>query len=183
VVDTSIPKVLCVCTSNLCGSVGMQLFLARSWGSDAEVSSAGTYAMIGWAIPELAQRIMASQGLDFREHEPTQLTAAPVEEADLVLVAANEQRVWIGQHLAMVPSKVFLLTEAAALAKVATLPESSNRSERIRLAAAALDAARPQLTGVRHASLLDPNELNYEEHLKALQQCKENLDVLTAWID
>ncbi|MBN2176709.1 MAG: hypothetical protein JW722_03530 [Demequinaceae bacterium] len=180
--DSPTPKVLCVCTSNLCRSVGMQLFLARSWKGDAIVSSAGTYAMVGWAVPDLALKVMASEGLDASAYEPTQLTVAVVEEADLVLVAASENRAWIAQRMGTVPSNVFLLAEASALTVFAMRPQTSDRKERIRLAAAALDSARAQLTDVRHENLLDPNELNYEAHAEALRQCKKHLDAITAWV-
>lgn len=176
------PKVLCVCTGNICRSVGMQLYLARSWKDDAVVSSAGTYAMVGWAVPELAQEVLASEGLDASSHEPIQLTVAAVKEADLVLVAATDNRAWIAQRLGSVPPNVFLLTEAAALTVFAMRPHPFERSERIRLAASALDAARHQLSEVHLENILDPNGLNRAVHMKALKQCKTALDTLTAWI-
>ncbi|MCJ7831842.1 MAG: hypothetical protein MUP92_00135 [Actinobacteria bacterium] len=176
------PKVLCVCTGNICRSVAMKLYLARAWKDDARVSSAGTYAMEGWEVPEVAVEVMASEDLDASAHEPTQLSVEAVKAADLVLIAATDHRAWIAQHLGSVPPNVFLLTEAAALTVFAMRPHPFERSERIRLAASALDSARNQLADVHQTNILDPNGLSYAVHVKAMNQCKAALDTLIAWI-
>ncbi len=176
------PKILCVCTSNLCRSVAMELHLSRAWQEDAAVKSAGTYAMSGWEVSEVAQEVLAAEELDAGTHEPTQLTIDAINEADLVLVAATDHRAWITQRLGHLPSTVFLLTEAAALTMFAQRPHHFERSERIRSASSALHSARTQLSDVHQASILDPHRLSHATHTKVMNQIKESLHAILAWI-
>jgi protein-tyrosine phosphatase len=180
--DAPLPKVLCVCTGNLCRSVCMALLLGKAWKDDAVVESAGTYAMEGWEVPEFTQELLAAEDLDASDHEPRQLTPEAVREADLVLVAASDHKAWIARHLGAVPPSVFLLTEAAALTVFAPLPQPPERADRIRLAASALDSARSQLSEVRQPNILDPTGMSRPAHEKVLAQCREAIDTLTAWI-
>lgn len=176
------PKVLCVCTGNLCRSVCMALLLGKAWKGEAEVRSAGTYAMEGYEVPDFTRDLLAAEALDATDHEPRQLTPGAVKEADLVLVAASDHKAWISQRLGTVPPNVFLLTEAAALTVFAQRPPSAERSDRIRLAAPALNAARNQLSEVRQSNILDPTGLSRPAHEQVLRQCKAAVDTLTAWI-
>ena len=176
------PTVLCVCTGNVCRSVIIQLYLAKVWKEDARVISAGTYAMEGWEVPEAAQEVMASEGLDASQHEPVQLTVEMIEKANLVLVASSDHRAWIAQQMGTVPPHVFLLTEAAALTVFALRPPALDRGERIRRAADALNAARAQLSDVHQQNILDPTGLSIAAHEKALKLCTSSLDAITAWI-
>jgi protein-tyrosine phosphatase len=180
--DAPLPKVLCVCTGNLCRSVCMAFLLGKAWKDDAIVDSAGTYAMEGWEILEDTRTLLADEKLDASNHEPRQLTDKDLKEADLVLVAASDHKAWISQKLGAMPPNVFLLTEAAALTVFALRPPSADRSERIRLAAPALDAARTQLSEIRQPNILDPTGLSRSAHEKVLEQCKAAIETLTAWI-
>ena len=176
------PRVLCVSTGNLCRSAAMELILRRAWKDDAEVTSAGTYAMVGCELPDRMVEVLLAEGLDPEDHDPRELTPADISDADLVLVAATEHRGWIAQHLGAVPHTVFLLTEAAALTPFAMRPPSPDRSERIRGAAAALDAARAQLSTVRQPNILDPFDLGADAHRTCMSQVLEATSVLLGWL-
>lgn len=180
--DASVPKVLCACTGNICRSPAMELFLAKAWGDDAEVTSAGTYAMEGWEVPDAMQRVIAAEGLDARAHEPVQLDLAAVTDADLVLFAASDHRAWVDQRLGGLLPSAFLLTEAAALTVFAQKPAGETRADRIRGAASALNAARVQLGDVHQTNVLDPYGLSASAHAQAMKQIVDASNTLITWL-
>jgi protein-tyrosine phosphatase len=83
---------LMVCTGNICRSPLMQLSLqrlAQQNGIPLAVSSAGTRALEGEAMPEHGLAVATELGLSGAEaHVARQLTPDLLSEADLVLVAS-----------------------------------------------------------------------------------------------
>jgi protein-tyrosine phosphatase len=77
--------VLIACVGNICRSP-MAEALLRHARPDLDVGSAGLAAMVGEPADPLAAALLAERGLDLSAHRARQLTAAMVEEADLVLV-------------------------------------------------------------------------------------------------
>jgi len=137
---SDLARVLMVCTGNICRSPAMHYLAARDWACAAEVSSAGTHAETGMdATPEI-RRSAARFGLVLPRHRPTQLTAALVSRADLVLVATEAHARWIAREMGGLPDHVFGLKQAAELALRADPPAGATATERLRGVAAALSA-------------------------------------------
>ena len=181
--DMVIPPatVLCVCTGNICRSPAMELFLARAWGADAVVKSAGTMAAVGWHIPDPMQRAEHEIGLDGSHHHPTQLDVAAVEHSDLLLIAAGNHRAWIQHHVGAVPPNTFLLTEATALTKVARRPAGTNRADSIATAASLLDAARTP-DGGPYPDIDDPYGHGDDAYVRAMTEIAAALTALVDWV-
>jgi protein-tyrosine-phosphatase len=109
------PRILFVCTGNICRSVMAEAFFRRYLGTGKalgwEVGSAGLEAEPG-RPPELGVvRVMSEYGLDVSGHRARRLTREMVEEADLVLAMAlhNSQRLVVRHQEAA--GKVFTLKE------------------------------------------------------------------------
>lgn len=173
--------VLCVCSGNICRSPAMQLFLARAWGADAIVTSAGTTAATGWHIPEPMRVAEAAFGLDGAGHEPRQLDASTIQGVDLILVAGANHRDWIQHHLGAVPPNTFLVKEAAALTATARRPVGTSRADRIATAASLLDAARTPSSGP-YADVDDPYLHGDEAYARAMTEIVAALTTLIEWV-
>ena len=86
--------VLFVCTGNICRSpVAERLFQSRiSLDADVAVSSAGTGALVGWAIDRPSAVALRELGVAPDGHAGQRLTAELVRESDLILTAERAHR-------------------------------------------------------------------------------------------
>ena len=87
-------RILTVCTGNICRSPLAELYL-RSSLSDLKivsVSSAGTMAQDGQAMPEQAKALARRAHLHPDSHRASYLVERDIAEADLVLGMAREHR-------------------------------------------------------------------------------------------
>lgn len=94
---TTPAHILTVCTGNICRSPFMeralQSELDRSWGTGAVVvSSAGTGALVGYAMEAQARAGLEAAGYAAEGFLARDLAAALVAEADLVLTATRRHR-------------------------------------------------------------------------------------------
>lgn len=113
-------RVLSVCTGNVCRSpFAAQLLAARlaAWGVDAEVTSAGTHAMVGHAMTPEAAEMSLRAGVDPGAHRARQLTAEMIDDADLVLVASREHRAAVLQVSPRASRRTFTYREFARIAE------------------------------------------------------------------
>ncbi|WP_395308950.1 low molecular weight phosphatase family protein [Mycobacterium sp. AMU20-3851] len=83
--DTS---VLFVCVSNAGKSVMAAGLMRQLAGPNVHVSSAGTHAKT--AVNDLSVQALAEVGVDISDHQPTQLTAQMLDEADLVVIVGTQ---------------------------------------------------------------------------------------------
>ena len=158
----------------------MHYLAARDWAGAAEVTSAGTYAEKGMdATPEI-RRSAAERGLTIPRHRPTQLTAALVSRADLVLVATESHARWIAEEMGGLPGHVFGLKQAAELALRADAPVGLTASERLRGAAAALRAEQDREPAPLR-SLDDPWSRDRATYDRVMGEIVEDFGVLTQW--
>ena len=173
-------KVLMVCTGNICRSPAMHYLAAREWAEAADVTSAGISAQVEMdATPEI-RRSAAAHGLTFPRHQPTQLTAALVDRADLVLVATEVHARWIEREVGRWPDHMFGLKQAAELASIAERPEGDTPAERLRAAATSLlIAGQQQTTPLR--SLDDPWSLDQVTYDRVMAEIADALSTLTEW--
>lgn len=132
-------NVLMLCSGNLCRSpIAEQLLRSRTKGHAIRVSSAGTIADDGRAMPDEAAVISRRYGGDPSTHVSRLLTEAQLREADLVLTATRAHRGAVVQLLPRMSRRTFTINEFARL--VSGLPET----ERATLAnsASIVDAVR-----------------------------------------
>lgn len=174
--------VLTVCSGNICRSVGMERFLAAAWSGDAIVRSAGTIAVVGWDTPGEMRRVIREARLDDSHHDARQLDLDELEATDLVIVATEEHRNWIQRHNGAVPPNTFLATEAAALAAIARRPAGRIRADRIRTAAALLDAARDPEAPRTYPDIDDPYLRGDAAYERAMAEIVETLGTLVEWV-
>ncbi|KZE92852.1 Low molecular weight protein-tyrosine-phosphatase Etp [Agromyces sp. NDB4Y10] len=111
--------VLSVCTGNVCRSpFAAQLLAARlaEAGIDAEVTSAGTHALVDSPMTPEAAAMSRRAGVDPDAHAGRQLTADLVQASDLILVAAREHRARVLQLVPRASRRTFTLREFARIA-------------------------------------------------------------------
>ncbi len=160
----------------------MHYLAAREWAEAAEVSSAGTHAETGMdATPEI-RRSAAAHGLTFPRHRPTQLTAALVARADLVLVATEGHARWIASQMGELPAHVFGIKQAAELATRADTPAGATGAERLRGAAAALRAEqRREPSPLR--SLDDPWARDQATYDRVMGEIVDAVAAIASWAE
>jgi protein-tyrosine-phosphatase len=158
----------------------MHYLAEREWADAAEVSSAGTHAETGMdATPEI-RRSAANLGLTFPRHRPTQLTAALVSRADLVMVATESHARWIAREMGELPDHVFGLKQAAELASRADTPAGETAAERLRGAATALRAEQDREPAPLR-SLDDPWARDQATYDRVMREIDDAVGTLTRW--
>jgi protein-tyrosine phosphatase len=125
----STPRILIVCTGNICRSPLAEQLLRESLtaaGIDAVVTSAGTHAMIGSAMTPEAAALSSQYGAKDTAHVARQLTEQLIAEADLVLTATRDHRRDVVTLLPKATRYTFTLNQFARLAAPAD-PASDTR--------------------------------------------------------
>ncbi len=90
--------ILVVCTGNICRSPAAERLLRAAFQpaspADAQfrITSAGTYAMVGWPIDPPTAEALRWRRIDPGGHQARSLLAAEIADADLVLTATREHR-------------------------------------------------------------------------------------------
>ena len=177
---SDLARVLMVCTGNICRSPAMHYLAARDWAGVAEVTSAGTHAETSMdATPEI-RRSAADRGLVIPQHRPTQLTAALVSRADLVLVATEGHARWIAGHMGGLPGHVFGIKQAAELASRADAPAGFSGAERLGAAAASLRAEHHREPAPLR-SLDDPWARDRATYDRVMGEIVDSVGTLTRW--
>ena len=109
---SDVPRILVVCTGNLCRSPLVVALLRRDLateGLDADVSSAGLAAPLGARPDRRLRRVAGELGVDVDEHRSQPVSPADLREADLILTMTSEQ------------SDDVLALDPSAASRVATL--------------------------------------------------------------
>lgn len=118
-------SVLLVCTANHCRSP-MAEFLMRAQLSvrelDWTVRSAGTRAQPGVPIHPTAERILSKRGLVTGDWTSRALTTQQIEDADLILTAAEEHRGVVAKLTPTAMSRTFTLLQFAHLVSALPMP-------------------------------------------------------------
>lgn len=126
-------RVLTVCTGNICRSPLVERLLAHGLaGTDVEVSSGGTHAMVGDPIHPQSRVILEGYGGEAGDFVARLLTEAMVAEADLVLGLTRWHRAEVAKLHPRAVRYTFTLRELARLtAAVSPLP-GDTPGERLR---------------------------------------------------
>lgn len=174
------PRVVMVCTGNICRSPAMHYYARDRWGSAAEVSSAGIYAEVGLDVPQPMRAAAVRHGLTIPRHRPTQLDYGILSRADLVLVATQQHARWIEHEWGGRPPHMFGLKEAVELSSRADAPVGASPESRLEALAGTLDHAR-QVDPAPLRSLDDPWGRSQDTFDRVMDEIVDDLDVLTQW--
>lgn len=110
------PRVLFICTGNICRSAfAASCFSASPMTAGIDIASAGTMAVVGRGIDDAFARIAQSLGADSRGHRARQLTGRILDEADILLVFGPEHRDWILADHSEASERVLALGQAGAV--------------------------------------------------------------------
>ena len=182
------PRILTVCTGNICRSpLAETVLAARLTDPDVRVHSAGTQALVGHGMPEEARRLAEHHGADparIAAHQAQLLTEALVDDADLVLAMSAEHST---AALRLSPRRLhrtFTVREFARLA--ATLDDGVLRSvargagtARSRFAAlvqAVSDQRGVAPRAVGDEDVIDPYRRSAEVYAQSAEQLVPALD-------
>lgn len=108
-------RVLCVCEGNLCRSPVAQLLLSDALDGVAEVTSAGTRAVVGAPVEPPMPDLLSARGISSEGFRARQLRPAQLREADLVLTMTAVQRAAAVALAPAVVRRTFTLRELARL--------------------------------------------------------------------
>jgi protein-tyrosine phosphatase len=118
-------RILVVCTGNICRSPMAQVLLTHRLrarlGADladaaVEVTSAGTYGLVGHPIEAAALDVLSSYGVEPDPFAARELTGSHVTESDLILGATREHRAAAVTLVPRAAGRTFTLREFARLA-------------------------------------------------------------------
>lgn len=140
------PKVLFVCTGNICRSAFAER-MARSLSDGSwQYASAGTGALVGSPVDPPMARELEARGGSADGFAAQQVTPELVRDADLVLCMTAAHRAWLVEEVPRALRRTALLTRFAA--GLADQPTAVGQE----LVRAVLDS-RPDS---RHADIADP---------------------------
>ena len=161
-------NVLFVCTANICRSPFMEITARELAGPDApvEFSSAGTHGFREYPMDEVMASTLIERGLSAGTFLSRPLTAALIEDADLVLTAEASHRAFILDDHAAAFRKVFTLGQVAEV--VRNSPEGLTGPELVRALGDRRGASEPRL------DVRDP----YGRGAKAAEAAAEQIDEL-----
>lgn len=118
---TDVPRILVVCTGNLCRSPLVEALLRRELaaaGVDADVSSAGLGAPPSMCPDRRLRRVANELGVDVDEHRSRLVSSDDVRRSDLVLTMTSEQSEQVGVLDPSAADRVVTLRAAAWKARI-----------------------------------------------------------------
>lgn len=108
-------RILTVCTGNICRSPVAERLLAARLGDRAEVTSAGTRAVVGAPIDPGMASLLDTAGEASGGFAARQLTATQIRDADLVLALTRAHRARILEEVPAALRRTFTLLEFARI--------------------------------------------------------------------
>ncbi len=180
--------IMFVCTGNICRSpMAEQMLRAKLTARGVDgvtISSAGTHAMVDSDMPPHAREVLSTRGYEPTEHTSVQVTAALVEQADLVLVATEDHRADVVREFIPANRYSYTIKEFAnQLAFVnnpgeVELPEVAKRAQSLALIASTRGLA-PVLSIV---DLDDPYGKDIAAYEVVQRELEVSLDAVTNWL-
>ncbi|HET7312669.1 MAG TPA: hypothetical protein VFJ17_15235 [Mycobacteriales bacterium] len=187
-------RILFVCTGNICRSpMGQAMLTARfraDLGDDAsrlvEVTSAGTYGLVGHPIEPDALAVLGELGVAADEFAARELSRDIAEAQDLVLTATREHRAAAVSMLPRASRWTFTIREFARLVEAVDVAELLTRLDDDAPAVrgrALVDAAASQRGYVRPASPSDDDVADpYRRPIDAFRIAAQQIDTSTRLI-
>ncbi|MDR0488487.1 MAG: hypothetical protein LBG99_03645 [Propionibacteriaceae bacterium] len=141
------PRILAVCTGNICRSPAIERVFRSRLGQEALVASAGTGAMIGSPIAPDMSELLDRVNVPTANFQARQLTAPLIDGADLIITATVEHRAKVVDLQPKAMHKTFTLLEFAIPLSVLDLGEIAHLSieERLEPLADYVKSSRPKM--------------------------------------
>ena len=143
------PRVLLVCTANICRSPAAARLLAGRLGPSIDVISRGTRSLPGAGIcPASATWALMNGGQATGPHHSRPLELADIKSSTLILTASQRQRTKVIEMRPSAQVRTFTLVQAARIAQWAVTrpdcapPEGADLPHRLLWLAEELDANR-----------------------------------------
>lgn len=143
------PRVLLVCTANICRSPATARLLAGRLGSSIEFVSRGTRSVPGARMCEVSASWVLMNGGDAAGgHTSRQLELADIKASTLILTASQRQRTKVIEMRPSAQVRTFTLAQAARIAQWRTsggrpgVPASADLPDRLLWLLEELDAHR-----------------------------------------
>ena len=169
---------LVVCVGNVCRSpLAERLLVQRLDGGLHTVRSAGVAALVGEPMDPDAARQLVALGGSPDGFTATQLTAAMVQESDLVLTATRAVRSRVLELAPAALRRTFTLTELAALLDLVDLAPGTAPAEVVRTAAGERSRAAQDALDVP-----DPYRQGVKAHAAAAAPIAAAVDRIAAWL-
>ncbi|WOP17620.1 hypothetical protein [Raineyella sp. LH-20] len=109
-------RILTVCTGNVCRSPVAEFLLRHALGPGVEVASAGVAALVDAPVdPPMVDRLRTGGVVDTAGFRARRLTAAMIQEADLILAMTRDHRADVVTEVPQALGRTFTLTEYAAI--------------------------------------------------------------------
>ncbi|MGI3784096.1 MAG: hypothetical protein ACRYG2_25315 [Janthinobacterium lividum] len=168
-------RLVFVCYANHCRSPMMELLLRDALDRSAThppllVSSAGTHAQTGTRAHPSAVRALAEHGIDATGWRATRLDLEGIEQADLIITAAAEQRDEVVATSAAAAGRTFTLLDFSAWLRAAPSTAPAGATVPALLARAA--AGRDRSADHRERDLPDP----MGRSLRHFRVCRRRVD-------
>jgi protein-tyrosine phosphatase len=174
-------RLVFVCHANHCRSPMMELLLRAALGPATAgrapllVSSAGTHARAGLPAHPYAVQVLAERGIDATGWRSTLLSVEAVDEADLVVTAAAEQRQEVIARSPTAAGRTFTLLDLSA--RLAAAPEQHVPDEPAADLLARAAAGRARL-GPRHRERDLPDPMGHG--LWHFRRCRRRVETALA---
>lgn len=107
--------ILCVCTGNICRSPVAERLLAARLGPSVEVSSAGTFGVVGAPIAKPMARRLRTAGVSADSFAARRLLGSMARSADLILAMTKAHRSEVVELAPAAVRRSFTLLELARL--------------------------------------------------------------------
>ena len=105
-------KLLCICHANICRSFMAQEFFKQLL-PHVTVFSRGLYADPSYSVPSKVIFALNAHHIIYTRHQPTPLSAADLEQADLIFCMEQAHEETLLDRYAQYTDKIWLLTEYA----------------------------------------------------------------------
>jgi protein-tyrosine phosphatase len=161
------PRVLLVCTANICRSPAAARLLAGRLGPSIDFESRGTRSVPGAGMCRVSANWVLMNGGDPADHVSRQLELADIKASTLILTASQRHRTRVIELRPSAQVRTFTLAQAARIAQWrgsadrSGMPVGAQLPDRLLWLAEELDAHRgtaPQPVPESADDLLDPHQ-------------------------